>query len=92
MAKIQIGISLIMVLFFSCQEKEENTFWNDGEEYFEVTEVFDEGRFPNVVIAKDGSVVTTWSNKKYEVRRSEDGGSSWGPKITVADPGFQGGA
>lgn len=91
MAKNQIGITLIMLLFFSCHEKEENPFWNDGEEYFEVTEVFDEGRFPNVVIAKDGSVVTTWGNKKYEVRRSEDGGSSWDPKITVADPGFQGG-
>ncbi|MEX2568534.1 MAG: sialidase family protein [Cyclobacteriaceae bacterium] len=91
MAKIQVGIYLMMAVLFPCQEKEENPFWNDGEEYFEVTRIFDEGRFPNVVIAKDGSVVTTWGNKKYEVRRSEDGGSSWGPKITVADPGFQGG-
>lgn len=62
-----------------------------GEPKFEMQQVFEGGRFPNVVIAMDGSVVATWGGKGYQVRRSEDGGKTWGELITVADPGFQGG-
>ena len=62
-----------------------------GPPRFEVQQLFDGGRFPNVVVATDGTVIATWGNKTYQVRRSEDGGKTWGPVITVADPGFQGG-
>lgn len=62
-----------------------------GEPRFDVQRIFTGERFPNVVVAVDGTVLTTWGNKSIRVRRSEDGGETWGPEITVADPGFHGG-
>jgi len=62
-----------------------------GEPRFEMQQVFKSGRFPNVVIALDGTVLTTWGNNGVRVRRSEDGGKTWGQEITIAKPGFQGG-
>jgi sialidase-1 len=62
-----------------------------GRPRFETQELFRGERFPNVVVATDGTVLATWGNRSYRVRRSEDGGKTWGPEITVADPGFHGG-
>jgi sialidase-1 len=62
-----------------------------GEPQFEMQQVFKNERFPNVVVALDGTVLATWGNKSLRVRRSEDGGATWGEEITIADPGFQGG-
>jgi sialidase-1 len=62
-----------------------------GEPKFDVQPLFKGERFPNVVVATDGTVLATWGNRSYKVRRSEDGGQTWGPEITIADPGFQGG-
>ncbi len=39
----------------------------------------------------DGTLVATWGSDGVVARRSEDGGKSWGPEITIAKPGFQGG-
>ncbi len=61
------------------------------EPRFEMQRLFDGERFPNVVVATDGTVIATWGRNSYKVRRSEDGGASWGPEIVVADPGFHGG-
>ena len=58
------------------------------------------GRLPNVVVATDGTVLATyggtggngdWWDKGVQVRRSEDGGKTWGAPITIANPGWQGG-
>lgn len=62
-----------------------------GDARFDTQQIFASERFPNVVVAVDGTVLATWGSKSYKVRRSEDGGDTWGPDITVADPGFQGG-
>jgi sialidase-1 len=59
-----------------------------GEPKIEKQQVFSGDRFPNVVVAKDGSVLAVWNGVK--VRRSEDGGATWGPEITIAK-GFMGG-
>ncbi|HAD58092.1 MAG TPA: glycosyl hydrolase, partial [Planctomycetaceae bacterium] len=56
-----------------------------------IQQVFRGDRFPNIVVTKKGTVLATWGNRTYKARRSEDGGVTWGPEITVADPGFQGG-
>jgi len=61
-----------------------------GEPAFEVQPVLRE-RFPNLVVALDGTVVATSGRERFSVRRSEDGGASWGPEIVVAEPGFHGG-
>ena len=84
------GLFLIVTLL-SCKRMENNPFWGNGEEFFEIQKVFDGGRFPNVIIAMDGSVIATWGSKNYMVRRSEDGGNTWGPIITVVDSGIHSG-
>jgi sialidase-1 len=62
-----------------------------GEPTLEMQQVFQGERFPNVVVALDGTIVATWGSSSVRVRRSEDGGKTWGEEITIAKPGFQGG-
>ncbi|MDX1285050.1 MAG: sialidase family protein [Draconibacterium sp.] len=62
-----------------------------NNEFFEVQQLFTDERFPNVVVAMDGIVVTSWGRKNFRVKRSVDGGKTWAPEINVANPGFQGG-
>ena len=62
-----------------------------GPPRFELQQLFKNERFPNVVVAMDGTVLATWGNKQIRVRRSDDGGGSWTPEATIAEPGFQGG-
>lgn len=61
-----------------------------GAPRFDMQQLFPEDRFPNIIVAMDGSVLATWGRKSLQVRRSEDGGETWGTPITVG-PGFQGG-
>lgn len=58
---------------------------------FGVAPFYGADRFPNVVVCTDGSILATWGRSAFKVRRSEDGGVSWSPVATVADPGFHGG-
>ncbi|MEM7456307.1 MAG: PQQ-binding-like beta-propeller repeat protein [Planctomycetota bacterium] len=62
-----------------------------GEASLGMKQVFKGERFPNVVVATDGTVIATWGSASIRARRSEDGGESWGDEIVIADPGFQGG-
>lgn len=82
---------LTLVLLISCTSKEKNPFWNGGKELFELQQIFDGERFPNVVVARDGTIIATWGRNSYQVRRSVDGGETWGPVIKVVEPGIQGG-
>jgi len=70
-----------------------------GEAKFDMQQLFKGGRQPNVVVATDGTVLATWGattpgksswwKKGLQVRRSEDGGKTWGDPITIANPGWQ---
>lgn len=62
-----------------------------GEPKLEMQQVFRDERFPNVVVAVDGTVLATFGNSSVRARRSEDGGKTWGDPITIAKPGFQSG-
>ena len=62
-----------------------------GEPKVMMQQVFQGERFPNVVVAVDGTLVATWGSSSVRARRSEDGGQTWGEEITIASPGFQGG-
>ena len=62
-----------------------------GEPTMEMQQVFRGERFPNVVVAVDGTVLATFGSSSVRVRRSEDGGKTWGDEITIAKPGFQAG-
>ncbi|WP_154856342.1 sialidase family protein [Cyclobacterium xiamenense] len=86
-----LGLILGFSLGCSSAQRGENAFWNEGNPIMEVKELFPTERFPNVVTAKDGSIVATWGNQSYQVRRSEDGGKTWSSITTLAKPGFQGG-
>jgi sialidase-1 len=55
---------------------------------FESQQVFAKERFPNLVVAMDGTVIAAWNG--VQVRRSTDGGSTWGEPILIAK-GFMGG-
>ncbi|MED5419666.1 MAG: sialidase family protein, partial [Verrucomicrobiota bacterium] len=66
----------------------------------EMHKLFEGERNPNIVVAMDGTVVASWGEvennfalgkKGIRVRRSEDGGKTWGPLITVAKPCWHGG-
>ncbi|MHC4251316.1 MAG: exo-alpha-sialidase, partial [Planctomycetota bacterium] len=59
-----------------------------GEPKLDVQQVFRGDRFPNILVAMDGTVLALWNRVK--VRRSEDGGETWGPEIPVGK-GFMGG-
>ncbi|MCC6231205.1 MAG: exo-alpha-sialidase, partial [Verrucomicrobiales bacterium] len=59
-----------------------------GAARMEQQTVYREGRFPNVVVAMDGSVLAFWNGVK--VRRSPDAGATWGGEIAVGK-GFMGG-
>lgn len=61
-----------------------------GEPRFEKQDLFEGGRFPNVVVATDGTILATWGKTKVGVRRSTDGGRTWGPEIPIG-PGIHGG-
>lgn len=61
-----------------------------GQPAMQMQQVFKTERFPNVVVTMKGTVVVTLGNKSVRARRSEDGGETWGPEITIG-PGFQGG-
>ncbi|MDA7529993.1 glycoside hydrolase, partial [bacterium] len=56
-----------------------------------IQSLFKGERFPNIVVSKEGTLIATWGNRHIRARRSTDGGSSWGPEITIKNPGFQGG-
>ena len=79
------------VVLLSCKSTKNNTLFSTEEKIFDSQKLYNDERFPNVVAAMDGSIVTSWGRENFRVRRSEDGGETWGPEITVANPGFQGG-
>ncbi|MFW5692929.1 MAG: sialidase family protein [Thermoguttaceae bacterium] len=63
-----------------------------GEPKFEVQPVFEGERLPNVVVATDGTVLAVWGWGTVRVRRSEDGGKTWGPEIALREGLNSGGA
>ncbi|MFT7159524.1 MAG: sialidase-1 [Bacteroidia bacterium] len=82
---------LTLGILISCKSNKQIDTWFDQNEKFEVQQVFSSERFPNIVIAKDGSVLATWGNTKVVAKRSEDGGKTWSSETVIADPGFHGG-
>ena len=62
-----------------------------GKTAFEKQRLFDDQRYPNVVVTTRGTVMAVWGNDGVVVRRSEDGGNTWGNAITVAKKGYSGG-
>ena len=62
-----------------------------GKSRLNITPVFKDGRFPNVVVTMKGTIVATWGSSNLRAKRSEDGGKTWGKDITIAKSGIHGG-
>ncbi|MCX6873215.1 MAG: sialidase family protein [Verrucomicrobia bacterium] len=60
-----------------------------GEPKLDIQQVFKGDRFPTIVTTVDGTVLAAWGS--VQVRRSEDGGVTWGPEIPVATGHMGGG-
>jgi sialidase-1 len=58
--------------------------------FFEKQMLFQGERFPNVVVAKDGSIIATWGKENCVSRRSIDGGDLWENEVIIG-PGINGG-
>jgi len=61
-----------------------------GQPEMDMEQLFEAERFPNVVVTLDGTVLATWGTTHMVIRRSEDGGKTWGPEIPVGE-GIHGG-
>lgn len=61
-----------------------------GAAEFDLQEIYDEERFPNLAVTPAGTVLATWGATSFVVRRSEDGGRTWGPVIELG-PGIHAG-
>ena len=57
----------------------------------EIQQIFDDERFPNVVVTPYGTVLASWGSPNIRVRRSKDGGVTWSKEITITKSGFHGG-
>jgi sialidase-1 len=60
-----------------------------GKPSLDLQQCFQGERFPNVVVAVDGTIVCTFGSSSVRARRSEDGGKTWGDEIIISKPGFQ---
>lgn len=62
-----------------------------GVASLEKQRLFSDQRYPNVVVTTKGTILTAWGNSGVVIRRSSDGGKTWGSAITVAKAGYLGG-
>ena len=62
-----------------------------GDPEFEIQQVFKGGRFPNLAVATDGTVLAVFGKDGVSLKRSEDGGKTWDEAIVIAKSGFMGG-
>lgn len=82
----------LIILSAGCSLDKYNEISKDLEKipFFEKQMLFEGERFPNVVVAKDGSIIATWGKENCVSRRSIDGGNNWEPEVSIG-PGINGG-
>ena len=76
---------------FACHTPADEIAHFLGAPVFDLHDGMPTERFPNIVVTTQGTVIIAHGNKSVRVRRSLDGGTTWGAEITVVDPGFHGG-
>ena len=63
-----------------------------GQPKLDIQQLYHEGRYPNILVAVDGTVLALWGSDKVRLRRSEDGGQTWDPEILIGKGFHSGGA
>ncbi|MCP4846712.1 MAG: exo-alpha-sialidase [Verrucomicrobiaceae bacterium] len=87
--------AVISLLFPAClsisasAEKELNAFLRAPA--YDKQRLYDNQRYPNVVVTTRGTVIAIWGNSGVAARRSEDGGESWGNPVSISGSGYNGG-
>jgi len=85
-------ISLLLTFCFSFTVKGDEKLESYlGDPVFDKKRLFSDQRYPNVVVSKKGTVIAVWGNSGVAIRRSEDGGKSWGKPINISEKGYNGG-
>lgn len=87
----QILLTGVLFSYSSLVNAEEGVRPFIGDPLFEKQRLFNDQRYPNVVVTNKGTVIAVWGNSGVTIRRSEDGGKSWGKPITIAEKGYNGG-
>lgn len=62
-----------------------------GNARLEIQQLFEQQRFPNIVVTLAGTLLATWGSQGVSVRRSEDGGRTWCEEIVITRVGIHGG-
>ena len=91
--KKELYISVLLwVTFTSCAFKNQKLLIDSHKPFFIIIPLLFKGeRFPNVVVSKKGTVITTIGRDNFLEKRSENGGITWSDDILVHKPGFHGG-
>lgn len=88
---LTVLIFLLILLYSSSFGQKSFSSSEETLPYFHIEKLFDGERFPNIVVSTKGTLIATFGNNNYQVRRSSDGGNSWEDEIFVVNPGFSGG-
>ena len=89
---LTLFILLIAVTGCGDSERSVNPFLHTEEPFFESRQLFETERFPNVLVATDGTVIATFGGVsppeegRLKVRRSTDGGETWEEPQILLDP------
>ncbi len=90
-AALGVNLSGCSSLPFGRNSNEGNLRQHLGQPSIQLQQLFNDQRFPNIVVAMDGALLATWGAGGVTARRSEDGGKTWGAEIRIAESGIQGG-
>lgn len=81
-----VALATLMATSFAATADEVSLPGAEQQPFFDVQKIYDGRRFPNIVVAMDGTVLAfRGADSPLEVRRSEDGGETWGPIIQLGE-------
>lgn len=86
-----IIVFMIVAISFSCSSNRHINKWSGKYPQFEVQKIFEDERFPNVVVAKDGSLLAVWGRNKVVAKKSKDGGITWSKEMLISESGIHSG-
>lgn len=84
-------LSSIVVMPLRAEQQEADIEPFLGVPTLEIIDVFKGERFPNIVVTLDGTLLASWGSQHIRVKRSVDGGKTWGEDISIVKGHIHGG-